>query len=230
MPQLTAVVTVILLIFSTLDSVFDRSMLDGPFVAIVLTAVHSFLLTPFLIAVHRFILIDEVTPRYVLSPHDPRFQWFFGWSVALAAIWIGATVVERAFGYLGLSKLITATGMVLVVVVGLVLSVRLTILFPAIAVGAPGASLEEAFEDTKGYFWNIFVIFGVAGIPLAIVAIPLAYVQGSAANILSGWKVVEILDVTISSLIVYPLYVALASRLFQALAQRVLHLETRLSD
>src|SRR5262245_17652246 len=48
--------------------------------------VQSFVMTPLAIAVHRFILLGEVTNRYLLNPLDPRFRRFFGLGVALILI------------------------------------------------------------------------------------------------------------------------------------------------
>jgi len=38
--------------------------------------VQSFLLTPVAIAVHRYVLLGEITQRYALNPFDPRFVRF----------------------------------------------------------------------------------------------------------------------------------------------------------
>ena len=46
----------------------------------IMQIVISFLLTPFLIAIHRYVLRREITTRYVLEPSDRRFQLFFGWT------------------------------------------------------------------------------------------------------------------------------------------------------
>src|SRR5438105_6049851 len=60
---------------------------DGEFssrtllVVFVIGLVQALLLTPYMIAVHRFIILGEVTPRYELATRDPRFQAFFAWSI-----------------------------------------------------------------------------------------------------------------------------------------------------
>jgi hypothetical protein len=46
---------------------------------ILTTAVQAFLITPYFIAVHRFIILGEVTTNYLLTPGEPRFLRFFGW-------------------------------------------------------------------------------------------------------------------------------------------------------
>jgi hypothetical protein len=43
----------------------------------------SLVLTPLAIAVHRYVLLDEVTQHYALNLADQRFQRFFGVAVAI---------------------------------------------------------------------------------------------------------------------------------------------------
>jgi hypothetical protein len=43
-----------------------------------LGAVESFCLMPIIIAFHRFIILDEVAPGYVVDPGHPGFMAFFG--------------------------------------------------------------------------------------------------------------------------------------------------------
>jgi hypothetical protein len=47
---------------------------------------HPFLLTPYLIAVHRLIILGEATAIYRLVPTDKRFQRYFVWSLLPAAM------------------------------------------------------------------------------------------------------------------------------------------------
>ena len=49
-------------------------------------AARPFLLTPYLIAVHRFIILGETTAIYRLVPTDKRFQRYFAWSLVPAAM------------------------------------------------------------------------------------------------------------------------------------------------
>jgi hypothetical protein len=52
-------------------------------VAIFIATLRAFLLTPYFIAVHRFIILGEVTTNYQLTPGEPRFLRFFGWWLVL---------------------------------------------------------------------------------------------------------------------------------------------------
>src|SRR5438132_1433359 len=57
----------------------------GASLSLAISVLESFLFTPILIAVHRLIILDEVTPRYVIDPNDRRLLRFFVWSLAVTA-------------------------------------------------------------------------------------------------------------------------------------------------
>lgn len=78
-------------------------------------------------------------------------------------------------------------------VVAFWLSLRLIVLFPAIALGAPGAKAANAFADTKGCDFRLIAILLLTFIPFIVVAILVtialgrgAMVRGSALSIVYG--------------------------------------------
>src|ERR1700719_1538884 len=70
-------------------------------------AVQSFLTTPFLIAVHRFILLHQTTGQYALAPREPRFFRFFGWSLVITALSLIPSVLQSWLGAFGFPDLFT---------------------------------------------------------------------------------------------------------------------------
>jgi hypothetical protein len=56
-------------------------------ISLVFGIVRGLVLTPLAIAVHRYVLLDEVTEHYALNPADQRFQRFFGVAIAIQALW-----------------------------------------------------------------------------------------------------------------------------------------------
>jgi hypothetical protein len=48
----------------------------------------SLVLTPLAIAVHRYVLLEDVTQHYALDRSDQRFQRYFGFAVAVQALWL----------------------------------------------------------------------------------------------------------------------------------------------
>src|SRR5215470_1342684 len=98
-------------------------------------AVNAFLMTPYAIAVHRFIILGERTMSYRIAPAEPRFRRFFGWSLALSVLaYEPVTIVDMLPGPTSLTFLLTAVLGIAAFVVG----IRAIVLFPAIAVDAPG--------------------------------------------------------------------------------------------
>ena len=215
MPQLAWAVVFILALQVVLDLVFNqfipRNSLFGHDIPAVL---HYALLTPFFIAVHRFIILGEVTRHYRLQWEDPRFQLFFCWAFTIFAL--------SRFALLGpvlpkhwMFQLI-AFGLAIAVCVGFT---RVTILFPAIAVDAPGASPAHAIEDTKGHGWYIFFLFLLPFLPSVLL---LAFVGGLTVVLqpLAG-KLLLVPLAGLAGVVWMTMAVVLASRLYQSLGNRL---------
>ncbi len=151
MPRLTLVVFGILLLQGVVAFVFHfvipRTSLLGHHIP---TILYYALVTPFLIAVHRFIILGEVTQEYRLKWRDRRYQQFFGWTFVVFLLSLLPALA------MNLPKHWTPTLLPAIALV--VFIVRSIILFPAIAVDAPGATPRDAFEDTRGHGWYIFFL------------------------------------------------------------------------
>jgi len=228
MPRLVLVAAIILLAFNVADLLSSSYLQNSPLMRFFKEAgfqiAKSFLLTPFLIAVHRFILIDEVTDRYVIDPRDSRFERFFAWSLLLWALTtavnlLAQSAMQQASAMIGFIILFAATVVVTFVIL------RLTILFPAIAIGAPGTSGASAFGDTKGHVIGILFIFVLAILPAVTFVAAAALLLFSPKSIEGGFSLAGILFAVVLAVLqvtVYLLLVAVASRVFQSLAERVL--------
>jgi len=176
----------------------------------------SWLLTPFFIAVHRFILVDEIADRYRLDPQDRRFARFFTWSLVL---WLLTRLPAAAIAMLeqpvSVTSLFAAMGALMVLmIIAAVIGVRLIVLFPAIAVDAPGATPANAFADMQGFAFDVFLICGLAMLP--VVAIDWLLVGMQAQSFAGG-----LVDL-VADLVIRVLLIVVASRAFQALGDRVL--------
>jgi hypothetical protein len=127
--------------------------------------VHGLLLTPLAIAVHRFVLLNETMSAYKLDTRDPRFVRFFTFLAGLAVVMLIPRLIGDLFGpFLG-GRLVS---LILSIVAAIIL-VRNVILFPAVAVDAPGADWRNAMADTKGHSWRVFFILLCVTLPPAIV-------------------------------------------------------------
>jgi hypothetical protein len=205
-----------------------------------LTAGLIFLLVPFLIAVHRFILLGEQQARYLVEPKSPRTLRFFGSWVVLSLV--AFVPVMIAIAALAAARLLDWWYWILIlplVLLPIALCLRMTLLFPAIAVDAPGATWLNAYHDTRGHSWGIFLIYLTAGIPAIVIGAVMHLVLWSLLAIVSlallaagvPFQVVSVLR-TLGSLLTVNVYyvctaalmVVIASRLFQLLGDRVRHL------
>jgi hypothetical protein len=177
--------------------------------------IRSLLLTPFLVAVHRFVLVDDVADHYAIEPHNPRFWRFFVWSLMLTFLLFGPSFLLLSSALLlGLPVTIAFICVTVSLIVAIIVCLRLAILFPAIAIDAPGATAFNALADTRGFAVDIFLIYLLAALP--IVAIDFVS-RGLNLPMLIGTVVDGILDV-----IALVLLVVITSRVFQALGDRTL--------
>jgi hypothetical protein len=184
----------------------------------IMQIVMSFLVTPFLIAVHRFILRREISTRYVLQPSDRRFQLFFGWTVVFVVLatipGLFVAVVDPGQNW---PLATVAIGLLIAFAIG---SVRTVILFPAIAVDAPGATWRNAVSDTKGHGWYIFFLGLTALVPIATVGAMVVVAVLSALGLMLG-AVVAVPIICMGMIVVLTTMVAVASRLYERLGDRV---------
>jgi len=142
-----------------------EEQLAGEARGLVQSAVWAFLLTPIVIAIHRFIILDEVTPTYSFGIGKPAFRMFFGWLFVLevlAGLPLDLLGMLETLNWSLVATILTVVA-VLIVVMGVAL--RLTILLPAIAVEAPGATPSRAAADTKGQALRLLALFLLAILP-----------------------------------------------------------------
>ena len=188
----------------------------------VIGLVQGFLLTPVAIAVHCFVLLGERAGSYRLEPADPRFQRFFFFTV------IVQVMVGVPGALLGLVDKTSGAGAAAAGLIGFVLFViaaivmlRTLILFPAIAVDAPGADWRNALQDSKGHSWRILFIVIAVALPLMLIYLPvffwLWWPSGPSGGALAFLVVLEAVEIVLAA----AAYAALASRLFAQLADRL---------
>src|ERR1043165_6049285 len=137
----------------------------------------GFLTVPYYIAVHRLVILGERTTSYVLAPSHPRFQLFFWWWAALTVVaYLPIPLVDllaQPRGPTALYYLIVLAGMPILLNAIIIVMLRLTIIFPAVAVDAPVVTGKNVMADTKGYAWRIFLFGLVACLPLIVPALVL---------------------------------------------------------
>jgi hypothetical protein len=215
MPQLAAIVMVAVMLLTLVEVLMNQVIPRGSlFGRDIFSIVHYVLITPYLIAVHRFIILGEVTRRYRLQWEDRRFLLFFGWTFAIFFIQ-KLTTLPSHLPHHWMFRFIT-----FVFVVALcVIVTRVTILFPAIAVDAPGATPRRAFEDTKGHGWYIFFLLLVPLIPSGLLVALLGGVT-VLYQPLAG-RVLMVPMIGLAGVVWLTMAVVIASRLYQWLGHHV---------
>lgn len=187
-------------------------------IAFVLNLVEGFLLTPYLIAVHRLIVLGEVTKSYRFAPNEPRFQQFFGWSVALTLAWFVLMFVVTLLK--ATPVMLQIVVMLVALVLFLIVSLRLTIMFPAVAVDAAGATWQNVVADTKGYVWRIFWIDLVAFLPLGVVAVVLEFSVSGRMAAISAPNIASVIVSAVLGVLGRMLFVVIASRFYLWIGNR----------
>jgi len=185
-----------------------------PVISIGANIVQAALLAPLAIAVHRFVLLGEKTNRYPLEPKSRRYLRFVGFSILVKILWLIPNTIESLF------PAARDYGLGIVTFVLVITLVRRAILFPAIAIDAPGATWRKARLDTKGSSWRVAFIFVLTGLPVLVINVPLAWLwflpaqaQPNAGKFLF-FSVIEAI-IAIAALCAYA---AAASHIYQARA------------
>ena len=202
------------------DSMVDKSLV-GRLIEFAISIVNGFILTPVAIAIHRFVLLGEITDRYRINPFEPRFLQFFIWTVLFQFSTAGAGLMLALSGPDANSIFYTWGAMWLIF--GAIASLRLLILFPAIAVEAPGALWQNANDDTKGHTWRVLGILTATAIPLFVIIIVIAvlitWLWPEETSF--GYRLALVLLTSFAITLALCVYAAVASRLFAAFSKRL---------
>jgi hypothetical protein len=227
MPMLIACALLIALAAQVLEEVFPLRVIygaiSGHFLGIAIGALQSFCLTPILIAMHRFIVLEEVPAGYAVDPTQPSFIAFFSWLIALSLMSASVFAVPELLTAFAISAKAALGPMLMVAIVMTIVTLRLAILFPAIAVGARGATAAHALADSKGHVLSIFLVFLLTLLPMVALAVAVTLTLGRGAMVRGS--TLDVVGMALGSSIhtvVLILVVAVASRLFQAIGERLL--------
>jgi hypothetical protein len=178
----------------------------------------AILVAPIFIGIFRFIILNEVTHRYVLDVRSARFRVFCMWSIAFNLTTGGLLSVTSAYatGDLGVALWYASFGATFVLLVVFVP------ILPSVAVDAPVATLRNAIADIRRLFWRVFAILALTYLQFAAVLLLFLAVMVSA-NFAFGYELFEnsIVMALITALVALCcelIWVAAAGRVFLALA------------
>ena len=216
------VLLAISLVVSFVPSRLSERQLTGLMLGLVQDAVWAFLLAPIVIAIHRFVILNEIAPTYIFSIGKPAFRMFVGWLFALEVF------AGLPFDLLGVLQTLnwSLLGSTLAVVAALIVVVwvllRLTMLLPAIAVEAPGATPSRAIADTKGQTLRVLALFVLAILPWFAVEVIGVVLLGPRLRMTStpGAIVSSVMGCVVQTMIL-SISAVLASYVFMILAAQV---------
>jgi len=183
-----------------------------------------FLLTPFVMAVHRYVLLGEVKPHYLIDPANARFRLMFGWLATMSVLsnipsFLAALTAQSGAIYrVGLASTDAGPSLVVVITfsVAILILQRLIVLLPAIALGAPGATWQNAFRDTQARLWFVLLASILPLVPLGLLGAATSPLLWMAAASYAG-LFTAILWFGAALLVFVTLGAVIASRLYQTL-------------
>jgi hypothetical protein len=109
-------------------------------------------LVPFEIAICRLLISGEAASGYRFDISTVRFQRMLAWTAGFWLLGKFRFICPAPSHHPTARKVIISVVLFALVIFAVL---RLTILLPAIAVDAPGASVRNAFADTGGHTWLI---------------------------------------------------------------------------
>jgi len=201
------------------------------------SALNTLFLAPLAVAMHRFVLRGDVT-RGIALPTQRHTGVFIVWLLIILAVRATA-YLPAVFGASGGGPAFALPFLYGGIAVVAVMGVRLSLLFPAVAIDAPSAGFfaraAESWARTRGHFWYVFVVALAIGFAVSapLIMVISAITVGSVVQGIAGGGPPPSPNVMVSMLTSGPLlalnglqYVVLtatgasgASWIYQALAE-----------
>jgi hypothetical protein len=174
LPALLLSAFIIFLAVATIDDLIPAQLSDqallGEIISLAEQAIRSVLLAPIVIAIHRFVILDEQAQGYAFPAGEPAFWVFVGWLFGLDVLTGLPIDLLGAMQALNVQVWTSTFIFVVLQVAAIIIALRLSILLPAIAVDSPGIKPALALADTRGYALRIFAITALALIPWFVAA------------------------------------------------------------
>jgi len=175
---------------------------------------YEILLAPIFIAIHRLIILSDITSSYAPNLKSPRFLTFCGWAIAIFLLVEIPWSIARVFVPDDMRSALEWAAWVW----GFLIMAGLILLLPAVAVDAPGATPRNAIADTRGSFWRIVAIVVLTMLPVVAVAITAAW---GLYFLLEYTSTIETAVFSLAGSVATLVLTAAAARLFLALADRL---------
>lgn len=130
------------------------------------TCLDGIALAPLVIGMHRCVLLGEVSGGYTFNFRETRFVRFVLAELTYTVIlWMLILPLRFYTETLATMPLPVSIGAAFVVIAVIILALRVLILFPAIAVDAPGARWTNAFADSRKLTGKLFITVLLVALP-----------------------------------------------------------------
>jgi hypothetical protein len=111
-----------------------------------------FVAAPYLFAIYRLTILGETSMRYRMAAVSPEFWRFCGLSLAYVVLaYAPAAIAAMLPEEMALLEHVLSLPYFLILIPA-------TVLFPAVAIGAPSAGWRWALDRTRGHWGRIFLI------------------------------------------------------------------------
>jgi hypothetical protein len=176
-------------------------------------------LAPLSIALYRFVLMGEIAPRLGTVLRSAPLGAFVRASLVVSGLtlvgYFGGAALGAAFGPPASTMIVLAAFALTILI-----SIRLTLLFPAIAVEAPGARWPLAIIDSAGFGWQILFVLALCSIPFLFLGLPLDGLLREIAPLRPAGLILALVGAVLEVAWTIVLVIA-AARLYRALGQRL---------
>jgi hypothetical protein len=179
----------------------------------IVEVVKLFVVASALIAVHRFVVLGEVADRPVWRI-PPGYGRFVGWLICLDLLALPLEALEAYLGPVDYSFVVVSVSLLYLIFLAVV-SLRLMLLFPGLALGAPSADWRGALSDSRGHAWKFLGVQALTCAPIFVVVLPFMMWFRHVRPPLDGMLFLTALGESASTLFWWYLSAVAASRLFQ---------------
>ena len=221
MPAIAAIVFVAIAVDTTTDEVsrFETAPETTVLLQFARFAVSLFILSvalaPAAIAINRYVLLGETARSYALDISSRRLRRFCGYSALINVLILSPLMVAEVPW-----DVYVASAVIVLTLVAIAVVVATWILFPAIAVDAPGANLRNAVRDTR--FFRALAISFVTFFPALVAGFLIeALWQETPIPSTSGWILFDLGIAAVNS-VAFVAFAAMSSHLYRAWAVRLL--------
>ena len=228
MPTMTVIIFVVMAVDTAMNEALRQAAIAETILQLQLLRLAlsifllSFFLAPAAIAIYRYVQLGEIARSYLPNLSSPRFRRFFGYSLLInLVVLIPLTLGEEN------TDIYIVGALAAFALIAIFVLVFTWILFPAIAVDAPGGNLRNAVKDTR--FFRALAISFVTFFP-ALVAGLLIEVLWELTPVPSklGWFL-YVLGIAAVSSLGFAGFAAMSSHLYRAWAVRLLQPADRVS-